>query len=46
MIYLMRHGKDDETRFGGWSVYGLTDEGRAQAERAAERPRSSSLTEE
>lgn len=36
MIYLMRHGKDDETRFGGWSVYGLTDEGRAQAERAAE----------
>lgn len=27
---------DDETRFGGWSVYGLTSEGRAQAKRAAE----------
>ncbi len=35
MIYLMRHGQDDESRFGGWSGYGLTEAGRAQAERAA-----------
>ncbi len=36
MIYLMRHGQDDESRFGGWSSYGLTEAGRAQAEESAE----------
>lgn len=36
MIYLMRHGKDDETRFGGWSAFGLTDAGRIQVEKSAE----------
>ena len=36
MIYLMRHGQDDESRFGGWSSYGLTDTGKAQAEKSAQ----------
>ncbi len=36
MIYLMRHGQDDESRFGGWSGYGLTDTGKAQAEKSAQ----------
>ena len=35
MIYLMRHGQDDESRFGGWSSYGLTDEGKVQVEKSA-----------
>jgi len=30
MIYLMRHGADPSDRCGGWSTYGLTQEGRAQ----------------
>ena len=27
MIYLMRHGADAPDRLGGWSPYGLSDEG-------------------
>ena len=30
MIYLMRHGADPSDRYGGWSAFGLTEEGRAQ----------------
>lgn len=30
MIYLMRHGADPSDRYGGWSTYGLTEEGREQ----------------
>lgn len=36
MIYLMRHGQDDETRLGGWSDAGLTPLGIQQAKQAAE----------
>lgn len=36
MIYLMRHGADDETRLGGWSDASLSSLGIAQAEKAAE----------
>lgn len=32
MIYLMRHGLDDETKIGGWSDVGLTVEGKKQVE--------------
>ncbi len=28
MIYLMRHDADSAERYGGWSAYGLTEEGR------------------
>lgn len=34
MIYLMRHGADSPDRYGGWSEYGLTGEGRRQVEAA------------
>lgn len=34
MIYLMRHGADCPDRYGGWSEYGLTGEGRRQVELA------------
>lgn len=34
MIFLMRHGADSPDRFGGWSEYGLTDEGRKQVHEA------------
>lgn len=34
MIYLMRHGADSPDRYGGWSKYGLTDEGRRQVHAA------------
>lgn len=30
MIYLMRHGADPANCYGGWSSYGLTDEGKKQ----------------
>lgn len=30
MIYLMRHGADAPDRYGGWSSFGLTDEGKRQ----------------
>ena len=39
MIVLMRHGQDDPERLGGWSAAGLTEEGRRQAEEAAEKLR-------
>lgn len=35
MIYLIRHGKDDDTIRGGWSNHGLTGEGVKQAENLA-----------
>ena len=34
MIYLMRHGADPSDRYGGWSAYGLTEEGRSQVHNA------------
>ena len=34
MIYLMRHGADPSDRYGGWSAYGLTEEGKAQVHNA------------
>ncbi|SHJ08002.1 histidine phosphatase family protein [Pseudobutyrivibrio xylanivorans] len=34
MIFLMRHGEDDNTRLGGWSDAGLSVKGREQVERA------------
>lgn len=34
MIYLMRHGADSAERYGGWSAYGLTEEGRRQVHQA------------
>ena len=34
MIYLMRHGADCPDRYGGWSSFGLTDEGRRQVREA------------
>lgn len=34
MIYLMRHGADSPDRLGGWSAYGLTEEGRRQVRAA------------
>ena len=37
MIYLMRHGADDDTRLGGWSDAGLSDKGQEQAKQAGER---------
>ena len=36
MIYLMRHGADSPDRLGGWSEYGLTEEGRRQVHAAKE----------
>ncbi len=35
MIYLLRHGRDDEEFLGGWSDNALTDEGREQIKKAA-----------
>ena len=34
MIYLIRHGLDDESRIGGWSDVSLTNEGIKQVEKA------------
>ena len=34
MVYLMRHGADSPDRLGGWSAYGLTEEGRRQVRAA------------
>ncbi|SFN97186.1 Broad specificity phosphatase PhoE [Pseudobutyrivibrio sp. UC1225] len=36
MIFLMRHGEDDNTRLGGWSDAGLSVKGREQVERACD----------
>lgn len=35
MIYLVRHGKDDESYVGGWSNIDLTSKGREQIKRTA-----------
>lgn len=35
MIYLMRHGADSPERLGGWSEFGLTDEGIRQVHASA-----------
>ena len=35
MVYLLRHGRDDEEFLGGWSDNALTDEGREQIKNAA-----------
>ena len=37
MVFLIRHGKDDSTRLGGWSDAGLSSLGIEQAKRAGER---------
>ena len=37
IIYLVRHGKDDDTVRGGWSQHPLTPEGIKQTEKLAER---------
>ena len=36
ICYLIRHGKDDDSVRGGWSLYPLTDEGVRQAEELAD----------
>ena len=43
MIYLLRHGADDETRLGGWSNAGLSPLGIEQAQKAGEAITSSSF---
>ncbi len=35
-LIFVRHGQDDDTRRGGWSSYGLLEEGHAQAKKVAE----------
>ncbi len=35
-IIFVRHGQDDDSRRGGWSRYGLLEEGHAQAKKVAE----------
>ena len=35
MVYLMRHGQDDETYVGGWSDVSLVEEGREQVKESA-----------
>ena len=37
MIYLIRHGADDDTRLGGWSDAGLSPIGIEQVLRASEK---------
>lgn len=44
MIYLMRHGADPSDRYGGWSPYGLTPEGREQVYAAKDKLRSKGIT--
>ena len=44
MIYLMRHGADDPNRLGGWSPYGLTEEGTQQAREACARLTDKEIT--
>ncbi len=39
-ILFIRHGQDDDTRRGGWSQYGLLEEGHAQAKQVADYLRS------
>ena len=35
MIYLIRHGQDDETYIGGWSDVGLLKEGEEEVKESA-----------
>lgn len=35
-LIFVRHGQDDDTRWGGWSPYGLLEEGNAQAKKVAD----------
>ena len=44
MIYLMRHGADPSDRYGGWSTYGLTEEGKEQVHIAKSKLRNKSIT--
>lgn len=44
MIYLMRHGADPSDRYGGWSPYGLTAEGREQVHAAKRKLRGKGIT--
>lgn len=44
MIYLMRHGQDNDEYLGGWGNIGLTAEGRIQVENAAEKLRESNIS--
>ena len=44
MIFLMRHGADPADRYGGWSTYGLTEEGREQVHRAKLSLRNKGIT--
>lgn len=45
MIYLMRHGADPSDRYGGWSPYGLTEEGKKQVHTAKEALRGKGITQ-
>ena len=45
MIYLMRHGADPSDRYGGWSTYGLTEEGREQVHAAKCSLRNKGITQ-
>lgn len=44
MIYLMRHGADPSERYGGWSPYGLTEQGREQVHQAKQYLRDRGIT--
>ena len=43
MIYLMRHGLDDENFIGGWSDVDLIEEGIRQVESVGEKLKSSNI---
>lgn len=45
MIYLMRHGADPSNRYGGWSMYGLTELGRSQVHHAKGYLRNKGITQ-
>lgn len=45
MIYLMRHGADAPDRYGGWSNFGLTDEGKRQVCAAKLKLQNKGITE-
>lgn len=45
MIYLMRHGQDSIDRYGGWSPYGLTEEGIKQVQDAKNKLKDKGITQ-
>lgn len=45
MIFLMRHGADPSDRYGGWSSFGLTEEGRKQVHAANGKLRDKGITQ-